>query len=198
MADKAAGRLPGTEISDPRVLRAIAHPVRTRILGEVYAAGHLRAADVAEVLGIPANQASFHLRQLAKYGLVEPAPELARDGRDRVWRPAQEGSLSLEVGEMEKGPGGRAAVSVWRRQAVASAKAAVERAYSLRKSRDAHVMISDDWLRLTKAEAAEFADELIALQERWAQRTRDTEPGRGTRRTYHLLQVLQPAPEVEG
>ena len=48
--------------------------------------GPLRAADVARELGIPANQASFHLRQLAKYGLVEEAPEEARDRRDRVWR----------------------------------------------------------------------------------------------------------------
>jgi DNA-binding transcriptional ArsR family regulator len=187
----------GTEISDPRVLRAIAHPVRTRILGEVYAAGHLRAADVADVLGIPANQASFHLRQLAKYGLVEAAPELARDGRDRVWKPVGGGSISLEVEEMEKGPGGKAAVSVWRRQAVASAKEAVERAYASRKPRDAHVSISDDWIRLTKAEAKELADDLIALQERWAERTRATPPRRGERRTYHLMQILQPAPEVE-
>lgn len=198
MAKKAAGKVPNTEVSDPRVLRAIAHPVRTRILGEVHAAGHLRAADVAESLGIPANQASFHLRQLAKYGLVEPAPELARDGRDRVWRPAQEGNLSLDVEKMSKGPGGRAAVSVWRRQAVASANEAVERAYaSASHQRDVHVMISDDWIRLTKAEAKEMSDDLLALQARWTERTRDSAPRRGLRRTYHLMQILQPAPEVE-
>ena len=186
-----------TWISDPRLLRAIAHPVRNRILGEIYAAGHLRAADVAESLDIPANQASFHLRQLAKYGLVQPAPELARDGRDRVWKPAQEGVLSFSTEEIEKGPGGKAAVSVWRRQAVASAIAAVERAYSLRKRRDIHVMITDDWIRLTKAEARELADELVALQQRWRERTRDTAPQKGVRRTYHLMEILQPAPEVE-
>ena len=42
----------GKQVHDPRVLRAIAHPVRNRILGEVTAAGHIRAADVAELLGI--------------------------------------------------------------------------------------------------------------------------------------------------
>src|SRR3954447_8057680 len=106
-----------TEVHDPRVLRAIAHPLRARILGEVSAAGHLRAADVAEALGIPANQASFHLRQLAKYGLIEPAPEQARDGRDRVWKPVHEHGVNLELEQMEKGPGGKAAVAVFRRQA---------------------------------------------------------------------------------
>jgi DNA-binding transcriptional ArsR family regulator len=197
MADKRPGRPRNATVNDPRVLRAIAHPVRVRILGEVHAAGHLRAADVADALGIPANQASFHLRQLAKYGLVEPAPELARDGRDRVWQPTQEGSLSLDVEEMEQGPGGVAAVSVWRRQGVASATAAVERAYASRKQRDTHVMISDDWIRLTKAEAKQLSDELLALQERWLERTRTTPPTRGERRTYHLMQILQPAAEVE-
>jgi len=182
-------------VQDPRVLRAIAHPMRQRVLGELSAAGHMRAADVAEVLGIPANQASFHLRQLAKYGLVEPAPELARDGRDRVWKPVHEHGLNLHLEEMEKGPGGKAAVSVWRRHAAAAAKDAVDRAYATRKTRDNHVMISDEWFRLTKAEAKELAGELIALQERWQERTKGT--GAKGRRTYHLLEVLQPAPKVD-
>lgn len=186
-----------TKVEDPRILRAIAHPVRNRILGELSAAGHLRAADVAEVLGIPANQASFHLRQLAKYGLVELAPELARDGRDRVWRPVHEHGLNLEIRAMEKGRGGKEAVTVWRRQAAAATKAAIDRAYAYRKSRDVHVMISDDWIRLTKAEADEFCDELLALQERWADRSRAAADDGSPRRTYHVLKVVQPAPEVE-
>ncbi|MFL6155383.1 MAG: winged helix-turn-helix domain-containing protein [Marmoricola sp.] len=185
------------KVSDPRILRAIAHPMRTRILGEIVAAGHLRAADVAATLDIPANQASFHLRQLAKYGLVELAPELARDGRDRVWRPVHEHGLSLDVEQMEKGEGGKATVTVWRKQAAAQAKDAVDTAYGARKDRDSHIMISDDWIRLTKAEAKELADDLLELQERWADRTRSGPPTKGERRTYHVLKVLQPAPEVE-
>ena len=83
---------------DPRILRAIAHPARSRILSELYAGGSLRAADVARTLDIPANQASFHLRQLAKYGLVEEAPDEARDRRDRVWRlVAEDPKIDLTV-----------------------------------------------------------------------------------------------------
>src|SRR3954467_5754616 len=85
---------------DPRILRAIAHPVRSRILSELWASGSLRAADVARILDIPANQASFHLRQLAKYGLVEEAPEEARDRRDRVWRMAAEDGISFRSEDM--------------------------------------------------------------------------------------------------
>lgn len=51
---------------------------------------HGRAADLAAALGQPANAISFHLRTLAKAGLIVEAPEHARDRRDRVWRPAAE------------------------------------------------------------------------------------------------------------
>ena len=65
----------------------------------------MRAADIARELGIPANQASFHLRQLAKYGLAVEAPELARDGRDRVWKAAHESGLNINTSELAAGPG---------------------------------------------------------------------------------------------
>ena len=61
-------------LSDPRVLRALAHPVRGRILDEIEATGTVRAADIARELDIPANQASFHLRQLATHRPLNPAP----------------------------------------------------------------------------------------------------------------------------
>ena len=117
-------------LSDPRVLRAIAHPVRTRILEELSASGPVRAADVARQLGIPANQASFHLRQLAKYGLVEEDPGAARDKRDRVWKLASEQGWSANLGELEGAPGGRAAVQVFRRNAAAWGHLIVDAAYA--------------------------------------------------------------------
>ena len=89
------GQIPN--ISDMRMLRGLAHPVRNRILEEMASGGAMRATDVAERLAIPANHASFHLRQLAKYGLVEEAPELARDRRDRVWRLVHAGGVSVNI-----------------------------------------------------------------------------------------------------
>ena len=97
------------ELHDPRVLRAIAHPVRSRILTELDAHRTLRAADIAQLLDIPANQASFHLRQLAKYGLVEEAPDEARDKRDRVWRMVADDGISFRSEDMLAQPGGDAA-----------------------------------------------------------------------------------------
>ena len=73
------------EITEPEALRALAHPVRQRILMQLSVLEHARAADLAEAIGQPANSVSFHLRVLAKAGMIVEAPEHARDKRDRVW-----------------------------------------------------------------------------------------------------------------
>lgn len=70
-------------------MRALAHPVRLEIVEQVGRRGTARAADVAADLGLPANSVSYHLRILARGGVIVEDPEAARDRRDRVWRLAQ-------------------------------------------------------------------------------------------------------------
>ncbi|MFB7249332.1 ArsR/SmtB family transcription factor [Microbacterium sp. NPDC056234] len=76
------------------MLKAIANPLRRRIMRVFTQREFVRAADIAEDLGEPANKISFHLRVLADAGLIVEAPEQARDGRDRVWTPIKD-SLRL-------------------------------------------------------------------------------------------------------
>lgn len=76
------------------VLKALSNPLRNQVWREVSRLRFARAADLAESLGQPANTLSFHLRVLAEAGLIEEAPEKARDRRDRVWKPTT-GQLSL-------------------------------------------------------------------------------------------------------
>ena len=178
---------------DPRVLRAIAHPVRVRILHELNATGPSRAADVAADLDIPANQASFHLRQLAKYGLVVEAPEEARDRRDRVWKVVSESGIQLELSEMEKVPGGPAAVDVWSETSRRFSHAVVDAIYASARAEDSFGHLSQGALRLTKDEARELADELTAVVRRWSTRTRGRDP---ERQTYLLMEVLQLYPDL--
>lgn len=177
-------------IDDARVLRAVAHPVRNRILAELSAGGPMRAADIADQIDIPANQASFHLRQLAKYHLVEEAPELARDRRDRVWRTTSPSGWTLSLDKLEKEPGGASAVAVFRRQAGAEAHQLVEQAYYRHEDPAIHVMISDHALRLTKEESRQLGEELTELVEQWRQRTAGRDDG--DRSTQRLLMLLQP------
>ncbi len=181
------------KLSDVRMLRGIAHPVRNRILEEMSAGGPQRAADLAERLGVPANQASFHLRQLAKYGLVEEAPELARDGRDRVWRVVHESGLSVNLEELAGQDGAKAAITVFRRQWTAAAHDAIDRADHAERQKDATVAVSTHAVRLTKAEAKELAGEINDLVDGWREKQKSSAKGR----TYEVLWVLQPAPDLE-
>jgi predicted ArsR family transcriptional regulator len=179
-------------MSDPRVLRAIAHPMRARILDEFDVTETLRAADVAELLEVPANQASFHLRQLAKYGLIEPAPEAARDKRDRVYRRRQERGFQLDVEDIEAVPGGKAALSVFRANKAAWAHRLVDEVFAFKKRKNSFSAIVDQNIRLSKDEAAEFMGEIDAVLTRWAKQKRGRSPDRGT---YVFYCMVQPYPE---
>ncbi len=72
------------ELSDPRALRALAHPVRMRLVGLLRTEGPLTATQAAEHVGESPSNCSFHFRQLAKWGLVEPAE--GGKGRERPWQ----------------------------------------------------------------------------------------------------------------
>jgi predicted ArsR family transcriptional regulator len=72
-------------ITDPRAIRALAHPLRLDLIELLSVEGPATAAACARALDSSQASCSFHLRQLAKYGVVEPAP----GGRDRRARPWQ-------------------------------------------------------------------------------------------------------------
>jgi DNA-binding transcriptional ArsR family regulator len=181
------------ELHDPRVLRAIAHPARNRILTELDAHGPLRAADVAKLLGIPANSASFHLRQLAKFGLVEEDRDAARDKRDRVWKLTAEAGYDVSINEIEKAPGGKAASAVFRRTKEAWTHHLVEEAYGDDRTPGNHRAVTEQAVRLTKDEARALTEELIDVVDQWRKRTQGGQDD--DRRTYHVLQVVQPFPD---
>ncbi|HEX5291138.1 MAG TPA: helix-turn-helix domain-containing protein, partial [Streptosporangiaceae bacterium] len=73
-----------TRLTDPRALRAYAHPVRMALVGLLRTEGPLTATRAGELLGESSGTCSFHLRQLAKYGLVEEAG--GGTGREKPWR----------------------------------------------------------------------------------------------------------------
>jgi DNA-binding transcriptional ArsR family regulator len=74
------------EISDPRALRALAHPARITILQHLALDGPATATECAEVAGLSPSACSYHLRALARYGFVEEERSSAADGRHRPWR----------------------------------------------------------------------------------------------------------------
>ncbi|MEN3610907.1 ArsR/SmtB family transcription factor [Plantactinospora sp. ZYX-F-223] len=94
-------------ISDPQVMRALAHPARLEIMEHLTTTGAaVTATECAEIVGLSPSAVSYHLRELAKYGLVEQAPSRG-DARERLWRSSV-GSWGVEVGQ-DASPEARAA-----------------------------------------------------------------------------------------
>lgn len=71
-------------VDDAPTLRALAHPIRLALLEALGRQGPLTATEAAEIIGESPSACSFHLRMLAKYGLVEDAG--GGTGRRRPWR----------------------------------------------------------------------------------------------------------------
>lgn len=72
------------QITDVRTLRALAHPVRVALLETLHLSGPMTATEIGERIGETPTTCSFHLRQLARYGLVEEAG--GGKGRARPWK----------------------------------------------------------------------------------------------------------------
>ncbi|NRQ37456.1 helix-turn-helix transcriptional regulator [Nonomuraea sp. NN258] len=98
------------EISDPRVLKAVAHPLRVRLLGLLRLDGPATASELGREVGESSGSTSYHLRELAKYGFIEEDPE-RRDGRERRWR-ARHRFTSWNSRELAESPEGREAVRI--------------------------------------------------------------------------------------
>ena len=63
---------------------AYAHPLRMTLVGLLRSSGPFTATRAAELTGESVASCSYHLRILAKYGLVEEAP--GGRGREKPWR----------------------------------------------------------------------------------------------------------------
>jgi predicted ArsR family transcriptional regulator len=183
-----------TELTDPRALRALAHPVRMRLLGLLRFEGPLTATQAGRRLGQTPANASFHLRQLAKWGLVEEAG--GGTGRQRPWQAtsyftgwpdvatdpdmaAAERDLGAFVGRVTF-----ASIMRWLE---------VKPQEPVRWQRAA--AMDDTQMYLTAEELAELKDRLRALGEEYTRRTLSGEPPPpGSRRITMLMYAF---PHIE-
>jgi DNA-binding transcriptional ArsR family regulator len=85
------------KLTDPRVIRALAHPVRIALLEALLREGPLTATEAAELLADSPGNMSWHLQTLAKYGFVEEAE--GGVGRRRPWRRVAIGTEYEESGD---------------------------------------------------------------------------------------------------
>jgi DNA-binding transcriptional ArsR family regulator len=76
-------------VQDVATLKAVAHPLRVRLLAALRTDGPATASELGRRFGESSGSTSYHLRQLARFGFVEEDPEQP-NARDRRWRALQE------------------------------------------------------------------------------------------------------------
>lgn len=198
---ESAERGPVPEHATRDQLRALAHPLRMRLMEQVGRRGTARAADLAEDLGIPANSVSYHLRILARGGVVVEAPEAARDRRDRVWKLAQSSFRSDAAGAPDYDDASDAmalAAFDWMRSAWVAERAHRSAADGGQEDPDdADATLVATTLRVSAAQAEELTELISAriIEYSRLHRTADgqdlpEDPAGPDPRTYQLLFAL--------
>jgi Helix-turn-helix domain len=86
-------------LTDPIVMRALAHPVRTALLELLKVLDTVTATQASELLGESPANCAFHLRTLAKYGFAEEAG--GGRGRERPWKAA---NLDIMLSNVQPDP----------------------------------------------------------------------------------------------
>jgi DNA-binding transcriptional ArsR family regulator len=170
-------------IADPRVMRALAHPARIEIVEHLNDTGAaVSATEVAGLVGLSPSATSYHLRELAKYGLVEQAPSRG-DGRERLWR-GRSHSLHIDPDPEVSGAqsAGEALIDLYLQRSQAQARAWLARqAEEPPEWRDVAAIMGQRLL-VTVDEMKEINEKVRALVEPYQFRKRLADPPAGARR----------------
>jgi predicted transcriptional regulator len=153
------------ELTDPKAMRALAHPLRWALLEALSHAGTLTATQASEMLGESPANCAFHLRTLAKYGFVEEAG--GGKGRERPWRQAF-GRMSWQArrGDEQFRLAGQALNQVWLDRVLSRARRSLAATASWPEGFGDDLGGSTSMLYVTPDEARELYAELMKTVER--------------------------------
>ena len=181
-------------MADLALAKALANPVRQRILRELEVLGEGTATVLAARIGTTTGGTSYNLRVLAGHGLVEEVPERAR-GRERWWRATRR-DVRLPM-RSEQSPDMRTALDrlngLWVAEDVATFERFQRDRERLGPWSDA-VPYSRGAIRVNLAELRDFFADYLALLERY-QRPPEETPADA--RTMLTRFIAFPDPEEE-
>jgi DNA-binding transcriptional ArsR family regulator len=156
---------PNRRITDPEILKGLTHPLRREVFRLLAQFGPATVSTLAERTDADPGQMSYHVRELAKRGFIEPAPELARDRRESWWRLVP-GSVSWSASDIAD-PGGRAVAETLHGMVVGDQFARLQAFEAARDSWgpewEAAAETSNSYLRLTPQELRELAGQINQL-----------------------------------
>ncbi|MCZ7436477.1 metalloregulator ArsR/SmtB family transcription factor [Micromonospora sp. WMMC241] len=161
------------QVTDSRVLAALAHPLRRRLMDVLKVYGPCTVGMLAERTDQSPANVSHHLKVLAAADLLVEAPELARDRRERWWKPRNRG-VRWSNTDFDDDPSARVVAD-------AASSLNLERHTELVRAwhaapEEAHAawgdgpFSTDHWLHLTPDELTQLSREVVALLTRWADR----------------------------
>jgi DNA-binding transcriptional ArsR family regulator len=173
------------DIKDAAVLKAIAHPLRRRLMDVLRVDGASMPSVLARSTGQAVANVSHHLRVLAEAGLIEEAPELARNRKEHWWRMVDK-RLAWNPNDFPGEPAvAEAAESLGLQRQVELVSTWLGSPASRTEPWTDSAFSTDSWLRLSPAELAALAQEIQDVISRYEGRpdTPDREPvfvfGRG-------------------
>jgi DNA-binding transcriptional ArsR family regulator len=165
------------QVTDSRVLAAMSHPLRRRLLDVLAVYGPQPVGTLAERTGQAPANISHHMKVLRESGLVEEAPDRARDRRERWWRPVSAG-LRWASSDFGEDPGAEAVLRAAESLNLDRQVALVREWYAAGDDEQAiwgnAAFAADRWLHLTPAELAELNRDLVAVFDRWSAREAPT------------------------
>ncbi|MFF4189564.1 ArsR/SmtB family transcription factor [Nonomuraea sp. NPDC001831] len=166
---------------DAKALKSFAHPLRLRIYELLDEHGPATATGLAGLLGQNTGATSYHLRELARHGMIEIAPELGR-GKEKYWRitpggfsfgpagdhPEEADALEFLLDDMVRQRG--AELTRWREGSARAPEEWTQASVFARRS-----------LRLTPEETADLRDRVLEVLDRFRRLSdgRDTPAGGG-------------------
>jgi DNA-binding transcriptional ArsR family regulator len=178
VADQPSDR--SGRVIDAGALKALAHPLRFRLLELLLEQGPSTASELGRQVDESSGSTSYHLRQLARHGLIEEAPELG-SARDRWWR-AVPGGWTFEGFEMLQQPDTHddAAMVLDEIRRARFARLTRWHRDGARWGRDwvDASMDTTSRLALTRDEMAAMRDDLLGVLERWRQEVGDRRDAR--------------------
>lgn len=156
-------------LTDPKTLRALAHPLRWKLIEFIGREGSATATQCAEETGESVANCSYHLNLLAKYDFVERAE--GGQGREKPWQLVHQGQSITDVGMDEE----------TRLAAQAASTAFLDHAFTqIRERFLASHQLPEAWRAvlgtntstdyMTVAEAEELLDAVRAVSDRYKER----------------------------
>jgi DNA-binding transcriptional ArsR family regulator len=182
------------ELTDPRALRALAHPTRLELIGLLRQHGPMTATQTGDRIGESPASCSFHLRQLAKYGLVEEAG--GGRGRERPWR-----ATAISTEWATRGPDEETEAATALLSRVVIGRYFHEAMEWLKRRPDEPpewieaAASSDALVCVTPEELRELEAGVGALVEPYLKRLEDPSPPREGTRTVSIIAIAFPLPE---